>query len=326
MKSTGIGRRALLAGLVTTLTSMALPDTASAEAALIEEEWTEGHLSGTFTRPAQMMKRGPAALIIAGSGPTLRDGNADTYKLIAAGLAANRIRSLRYDKRGVGKSRLLVTREDDLVIQALADDVVLAAASLARRDDVSSVILVGHSEGALLAILAAAKVQVAGIILLAGIGRPLDVVLREQLAALPLPPAQEHFRTDSYAIIDKLVRGERVSDISPQQAPLFRPSVQPFLISTFAIDPAAELAKLRAAALIVWGESDIQVKRSDFDALAKARPDAKAIALPLTNHVFKPAPADTADRAAQLKSYDKAAPLAPGLVPALVTFIRSITR
>ena len=149
---------------------------------------------------------------------------------------------------------------------------------------------------------------------------------REQLAALPLPPAQEHFRTGSYAIIDKLVRGERVDNVSAEQAPLFRASVQPFLISTFAVDPAAEFAKLRTAALIVWGETDIQIKRSDFDALSKARPDARAIALPLTNHVFKPAPPDPADRAAQLKSYDKAAPLVPGLVPALVAFIRSITR
>jgi pimeloyl-ACP methyl ester carboxylesterase len=157
---------------------------------------------------------------------------------------------------------------------------------------------VGHSEGALLAILAASKIQVAGIILLAGSGRRLDAVLREQLAALPLPPAQEHLLAESYSIIDKLVLGERVSNVSAHQAALFRPSVQPFLISTFAIDPATEFANLKVAALVVWGESDIRIKRSDFDALARARPDAKAIVLPLTNHVFKAAPADTADRAA----------------------------
>lgn len=296
------------------------------EGAFVEEEWTEGHLSGTFTRPARVQKRGPAALIIAGSGPTPRDGGMDTYKMIAAGLATEGIRSLRYDKRGIGKSRPLVAREDDLVIQTFVDDVVLAAANLARRDDVSSVILIGHSEGAMLAILAAARAQAAGVVLLAGTGRKLDVVLREQLASVPLPREQEHFRIESYEILDKLVRGERVSNVSEDQAALFRPSVQPFLISTFAIDPAAEFAKLKVAALIVWGESDIQVKRSDFDALTAARPDAKATALPLTNHVFKAAPANTKDRAAQLKSYDKAAPLVPDLVPAIVRFIQSITR
>src|SRR5262245_30323093 len=83
---------------------------AAGSAFMIEEDWSEGHLSGTFARPAQGGPRSPAALIIAGSGPTPRDGNVDTYKLIAAGLAENGIRSLRYDKRGVGKSRPLVAR------------------------------------------------------------------------------------------------------------------------------------------------------------------------------------------------------------------------
>ena len=315
-----VGRRAFLAGAAAW---GAWPGAANAEEQIVEEDWADGHLSGTFTRPSQA-PRGPAALIIAGSGPTLRDGNFDSYKLIAAGLAAAGIRSLRYDKRGVGKSLPLVTREDDLVIQTFADDVVQAATSLSKRDDVSSVILIGHSEGAMLAILAAAKRPVAGIVLAAGTGRRLDIVIREQLNALPLPAAQEHFRTEGLAILDKLSRGERVSTISPEQAALFRPSVQPFLISTFAIDPAAEFARLKVPALIVWGESDIQVRRADFDALVAARPDAKALVLPLTNHAFKPAPADTSDRAAQLRSYDKAAPLVPGLVPALAAFIKSV--
>lgn len=298
----------------------------SADGAIVEEEWTEAHLSGTFTHPAQASSRGPAALIIAGSGATPRDGNQDTYKLIAAGLGAAGIRSLRYDKRGVGKSRPVVTREDDLVIQTFADDVVLAAASLAKRGDVSSVVLIGHSEGALLVTLAAAKFPAAGIVLLAGSGRRLDVILREQLASLPLPPAQEPLRAQAYGFVDKLVRGERIDTVPPEPAALFRSSVQPFLISTFELDPAAEFAKLKIPALVIWGESDIQVKRGDFDALTAARPDAKALALSLANHAFKAAPADTADRAAQLKSYDKAAPLVPSLVPELVAFIGSLPR
>jgi fermentation-respiration switch protein FrsA (DUF1100 family) len=107
---------------------------------------------------------------------------------------------------------------------------------------------------------------------------------------------------------------------------LFRPSVQPFLISIFAVDPVAALAKLRMPALVMRGASDIQIARADFDALAAARPDIRAVELPLANHMFKPAPADLNDRAAQLKSYDPAAPLVPGLVPALVDFIRPLAR
>jgi pimeloyl-ACP methyl ester carboxylesterase len=163
-------------------------------------------------------------------------------------------------------------------------------------------------------------------VLLACVGRRLDIVMREQIAAIPIPPNQEPLRKESLAILGKLAHGQRVSDMSAEQAAFFRPSVQPFLISSFAIDPAAEFAKLKQQTLIVWGESDIQVRRSDFDALVAARPEARTLILPGANHQFKPAPADTTDRAAQLKSYDKAAPLVPDLVPAIVAFIRSVTR
>ncbi len=282
-----------------------------------EESWSVRGLAGTFARPHNGPERSPAALIVAGSGPTPRDGGVGTYRQIAEALAAAGIRSYRYDKRGVGGSRALVTREDDLTLGSFVDDAVSIVRALDQRPDVSSVVIVGHSEGALIAILAAATLPVAGIALLAGPGRNLAVILREQLRGIPLPPDREHLRTESFAILDKLVRGEQVASVPPEQAALFRPSVQPFLRSVFAIDPAAALAKLRVPVLIVRGASDIQVARSDFDALAAARPDAKTIELPLTNHVFKPAPADVSDRAAQLKSYDSAAPLASGLMPVL---------
>ncbi|MEA2988386.1 MAG: uncharacterized protein QOG83_1097 [Alphaproteobacteria bacterium] len=293
------------------------------EPSMIDEPWSAGGLAGSFARPAAGPPRGPAALIVAGSGPTPRDGGFGTYRQLAQGLAAAGIRSLRYDKRGVGESRALVTREDDLVVQHFADDVVTAARDLAARRDVSAVVLIGHSEGALLVTLAAAKLVVAGIILMAGPGRRLDAVLREQLLALPLPPGEEHFRKEAFDILDRLAKGERVPDAAPALAALFRPSVQPFLISMFAVDPAGEFARSAVPALVVQGASDIQVTRADFDALAKARPDARTLLLPDTNHVFKAAPADLSDRAAQLKSYDPDAPLVPALVPALVAFIRS---
>ena len=114
--------------------------------------------------------------------------------------------------------------------------------------------------------------------------------------------------------------------VSADNAPLFRPSVQPFLLSVFAIDPAKELAKLKLPVMLVRGASDIQVSAEDLELLAKARPDARVLVLPETNHAFKPAPADVTNRAAQLRSYDPAAPLVPGLVPAIVEFVRANAR
>jgi hypothetical protein len=80
------------------------------EEAAVEEPVSAGGLEGTFTRPHKVSARGPAVLIISGSGPTDRDGNqserkTNTYRMLATGLVAAGIRSLRYDKRGMGGSQ-----------------------------------------------------------------------------------------------------------------------------------------------------------------------------------------------------------------------------
>ena len=317
-------RREFLAGLGACAAAATPCANAAAQSpGVAEEPWSTAHLSGTFARPNGDAARGPAALIVAGSGPTQRDGSFGTYRQIAHALAAAGIRSLRYDKRGVGQSRPMVEREDELVLQHFVDDALLAARQLKKRSDVSSVFIIGHSEGALIATLAAAAMPLAGIVLLAGLGRRLDVVIREQLLAMTLPPSHEHLRQEALEVLSRLAKGERVNNVSADNAPLFRPSVQPFLISVFAVDPAAELAQRTLPVMLVRGESDIQVGKIDLELLAQARPDARKLSLPETNHVFKPAPADISDRSAQLKSYDAAAPLAPGLMPPLVEFARA---
>lgn len=321
-----MNRRAVIRGAVG-LIGMGVPlrPASAQKPSVSEEHWTAGGLAGTFTRPAGNPTRGPAALILAGSGPTPRDGNFGTYRRLAQGLASNGIRSLRYDKRGVGESRALVTREDDLLLQRFVDDAVAAASNLEARPDVSAAVIVGHSEGALLAILAAERIKVAGIILLAGPGRRFSVILREQIASLPLPPDHEHYRTEAVSIIETLAKGQRVPEVSKPNMVLFRPAVQPFLMSLMAVDPTAEFRRLPLPALIVQGARDIQVKTADYEALRTARPDATSLLLPDANHMFTHAPADLSDRAAQIKSYDRNAPLVPDLIPALVSFIKSVS-
>src|SRR5262245_21232953 len=134
-------RRDALRGVVGAVAAaFAGPRPAAAQtSAMVEERWSAGGLVGTFARPADGPARGPAAVIVAGSGPTPRDGIIGTYRRIAEGLAASGIRSLRYDKRGVGESRALVRREDDLVLQHFVDDAVTAARDLQARRDVSAV-------------------------------------------------------------------------------------------------------------------------------------------------------------------------------------------
>src|SRR5262245_12616695 len=126
-----------------------------ADDAMVEEPWSHDGLAGTLALPKNSA-RGPAVLILAGSGPTDRNGNGplistDTYRLLAAGLAAQGVRSLRYDKRGIGGSAGLVAREEDLRFDDLASDAVAAARDLGGRSDVSSVIWDGQCEGRMMA-------------------------------------------------------------------------------------------------------------------------------------------------------------------------------
>ena len=290
-----------------------------------EEPWSVGGLQGTLVRPTKAAARGPLVLIIAGSGPTDRNGNGpqiqtDTYRKLAEGLAAAGIASLRYDKRGIAASRSLVTREEDLSFEDFEADVVTIARALMQRADVSSVVLAGHSEGAILALAAAPKLEPSGIILLCSPGRNLLAVLSAQLQGR-LPPDLD---ASAKAILEALKKNQRVADVPTPLMPLFRPSVQPFLISAGNFDPARLIADVKVPLLVLHAERDLQVMRADLDALRAARPDAEIVILPKANHTLKSAPDDPAGNLALY--HDASAPLDPGVIPAIVDFVGRVAR
>jgi pimeloyl-ACP methyl ester carboxylesterase len=129
----------------------------------------------------------------------------------------------------------------------------------------------------------------------------------------------EELRSEAFRMTETLARGERVADVPPELAPIFRASVQPFLISMLRVDPRLELGQLSTPALLLYGARDIQVSLQDRDALAKARPDARVVTLPSANHVLKSAPGD---RAGNVATYtDRSRPLDPGVLPPIVLFV-----
>jgi len=263
-------------------------------------------------------------LIIAGSGPTDRDGNSPALKsgylkLLAESLADNGIASLRYDKRGISKSKFF-GREEELVLEDFANDAARWVDWLRKDKRFSKVVVAGHSEGSLLGMLAAQRVRVDGFISLAGAGRPIDTILKEQLHANTNNPAQLIQSADQ--IIDSLKMGLRVRQVPSLLSGLFRPSIQPFLISWMKYDPAQEFQRLHMPAMIVQGTTDIQVSMADAEALANAKPTAVYLIIEGMNHVFREAPSD---RAENIKTYfQPTQPLKAELVRGVVEFVRKL--
>ena len=291
----------------------------------IEAPGPAGPLSGTVLGPPD--SHAPVVLIVPGSGPTDRDGNsplgvrASSYRLIAEGLAARGIRSVRIDKRGMFGSAHAVPDANAVTMEDYAADVRTWAAVIRERMGTPRVWVLGHSEGGLAALVAARQAaDIRGLLLVAASGRRLGHVLREQIAA---NPANAAIRDGAEAVIARLEARERVAleSIPPALQPLFRSAVQGFLISACALDPAALIASYAGPVLILQGGRDLQVGPADADRLHRARPGAGMVLLPDANHVLKAVATD--DRAANIATYqDPDRPLAPGVIEALAAFVQ----
>lgn len=252
----------------------------------------------------------PVVLMLAGSGPTDRDGNqpglrTDLLRMLAEDLAVRGVASLRVDKRGIGASRTAIADEALMTIDLLAADAAQWVRAARKLAGDAPVIVLGHSEGGLIALLAARREAPDAIVLAATPGEPAVRTLERQLAQAPMP---DDLRRRAGRILAQLTAGRNVADVPLELAPLFRPSVQPYLISWLGIDPATVLEGFAGPVLILQGDRDLQVTTADARRLAAGRPRGTRIEiLAGLNHVLKPAPAE---RAANIAAYTT-----PGLRP-----------
>lgn len=310
------------------------PSTVISESIVIET--STGNLHGTLLRPKSASPV-PIALIIAGSGPTDGDGNSpmlggpnNSLKLLAEGLAAHGIASVRYDKRGVGesgKAMLLFAekahktlREEDLRFEDYINDAVAWGQKLRGDRRFSSLTIVGHSEGSLIGMVTAKRVGPDAYVSIAGAGRPIQEIIIEQVKSQFTPELLK--ATED--ILNQLAAGKRVTAVPPELVVIFRPSVQPYLISWLSFDPAKEIAKLSIPVLIIQGTTDIQASMQDFSLLARANPSAKLLLVDGMNHVLKAVPND---RDKQIASYgDPELPIVPNLVSEISSFIKKRAR
>jgi len=279
----------------------------------------DGVIKGTLMLPDDVA-RAPVALLIAGSGPTDRDGNGpnlrnDSLRQLAKALAEAGIASVRYDKRGIAASAAAGGPEQDLRFERYVDDATAWVRLLKQDKRFTKTVIVGHSEGALIGTLAAGAGGADGMVALAGPGQRASTALRSQLAG-KLPP---ELASHNERILASLERGQPAGDVPAELAALYRPSVQPYLISWFRYDPAREFGRLKVPAAVIQGGSDLQVGIGDAFALQQAKAGTALVVVPGMNHVLKMA---RGDAQAQARSYTTPdVPLSPNLAAAVVKFV-----
>lgn len=315
----------------TVLLVMAMPTLATADPAEteIEAPGPNGPLKGLMLSPG--VDNAPVVLIVPGSGPTNRDGNSlhgldtDTYKLLAQGLAARGIASVRIDKRGMFSSHAAIPNANNVTIADYASDVHTWAKVIRDKTGAKCVWVLGHSEGGLVAMVAAKDnpPDICGLVLVAAPGRKFGELIKDQLRS---NPANAPFLDEALQDIDTLEAGKR-ADVSveksrPEIFSIFQPAVQGFLIDLMSYDPPQVLAQCKGRVLILQGERNIQVGTDDAKRLKTADPAAKLALLPDVNHVLKTVTND--DRMANLKTYfDPKLPLGPGVVDTIADFVKS---
>jgi alpha-beta hydrolase superfamily lysophospholipase len=281
-----------------------------------------GILSGSMLLPAGKTPL-PVVLIIAGSGPTDRDGNvaiANAYtnnlKYLAQALAQAGFASVRYDKRGLAGSAAAAPKEADLRFDTYVDDATAWLELLKGDQRFSSIGVVGHSEGSLIGMLAARQAGASAFVSLAGVAQNAAEIVRLQLKTRLSAPLAER----GEAILRGLEQGQITQDVPKELTAIYRESVQPYLISWFRYNPSQEIPKLSIPVQIVHGSTDINVNVAEAEALKRAKPEAELVIVNGMNHVLKSVPADMK---LQMASYnDPALPIASELSTSVTAFLR----
>jgi alpha-beta hydrolase superfamily lysophospholipase len=280
---------------------------------------------GTFALPSRSnaTDRVAAAVIVAGSGPTDRDGNTrlvtgsiDTLKNFANVLEAHGVASIRYDKLGSGQTGLAsyASHPADISFDVYVDEATAAYNYLRSRPDVDPrrIMILGHSEGALIALVVAANLrrdlQPSALVLAAPPGRPyLETIQRqlgEQYAVAVQGGSVDQAKADAaLRDVDRYVASIEQNGRYPEDlaladqslAAVFSRANEHFLAGIARYDPV-ELALMMPAELpmlILHGAKDQQVSDDEVARLLAALRGRAAVVyyeLPDADHVFKDVP------------------------------------
>src|SRR5271154_1825052 len=181
-------RGKIILGAIAVITALITATNASAQ----ESKIRVGAIDAVLTLPPDV-ERPPVALLIAGSGTTDHDGNGPqakpaTLKKLSEQLVARKIATLRYDKRGAGGWKPEFGKPEDFRFKDLVADAVSLVTYLRGSGKFSRVVVAGHSEGGLVAILTAKQVQIDRLVLLVTAARRQGDLVKAQLEKRQIPP------------------------------------------------------------------------------------------------------------------------------------------
>jgi pimeloyl-ACP methyl ester carboxylesterase len=287
-------------------------------------------IAATMTSPPVMGRlRHPTVVLVAGAGQVERDGTVAGIPILsqlAGALAEQGYLVVRYDKRAVGQSG---GRSETVTQRDYAEDLVAIVKWLTRRDDVDDrrIAVVGHGEGAMIAMLAADREKKVGeLVLLSASGSTgADLILEQQMRALErmkLPAAEKAEKV----ALQKQIQNAVITGNGWEKLPedVRKQADTPWFRSLLLFDPAEALEKIKQPILIVQGDLDTQVPPASAEklaALARARKKAgpvEVVHVAGVNHILVPAQTGEPEEYPQLKQKT----ISPEVVSAIVTWLR----
>ena len=278
-------------------------------------------INGSLYLPLKQNKKTNLVILIAGSGPTDRDGNQkglsnNSLRYLSEELAKNDIAVFSYDKRIIAQMKAGTVNEVTLTFDDFISDATSVWSFFKNQKKYNKIIIAGHSEGSLIGMIAA-KDKADAFISLGGAGRTIDAVLIEQIAK-QAPFLKEEVQKN----LDILKSGKTFELKNPMLASLFRESIQPYMISWIKYNPQIEITKLQIPVLIVNGTKDLQVTVPEAELLKKAKPGAGLVLIENMNHIFKEIKGDDSEN---MKSYSSPdVPITSKLTNTIITFVKSL--
>ncbi|MFV8334179.1 alpha/beta hydrolase [Flavobacterium sp. GSP14] len=278
-------------------------------------------LKGSLYTPLKNSKKETLVILIAGSGPTDRNGNQknlvnNSLKYLCEGLAQNDIAAFSYDKRMFAQISLGTLNEATLSFEDFINDAKAVFTYFKNQKKYNKIIIAGHSEGSLIGMIAANN-NADAFISIAGPGRTIDAVVVEQIEK------QAPFLKEEVLKNFEILKSGKTFELQNEMlASIFRPSVQPYMISWLKYNPQDEIKKLKIPTLLLNGTKDLQVSVGEAELLKKSKPDAELVIIDAMNHVFKEIKGDTSEN---MKSYnDPNLPISAQLLNTITRFIKAL--